>query len=105
MASPPIECIFPIASPQKSELGSPAEFLSAALDPPSRANVSRAMSVLREIGALRPGDPATLAPLGLHLAALPVDVRLGKMLVFGAILGCLQPVVSSICARSSDEWF
>ena len=28
-----------------------------------------------------------LTPLGEHLAALPVDARVGKALVYGAILG------------------
>ena len=50
------------------------------------------MSVLREVGACLQTE-ATLTPLGLHLATLPVSVRVGKMLIFGAIFGCLEPVV------------
>ena len=78
---------------QKSNLGNPLEFLGAALDPPNKHNVARAMSILREIGACD-RTSTTLTPLGHHLAALPVDVRIGKMLIFGAIFGCLQPIVS-----------
>ena len=33
-----------------------------------------------------------LTPLGRLLASLPVDVRVGKMLVYAAMLGCLDPV-------------
>ena len=33
-----------------------------------------------------------LTPLGRHLATLPVDVRVGKMLIYAAMLGCLDPV-------------
>ena len=51
------------------------------------------MTVLREVGACNPRE-STLTPLGQHLAALPVNVRVGKMLVYGAMLGCLYPVVS-----------
>ena len=78
---------------QKCELGDPAIFLSSAVDPPSPQSVSRALSILREVGACHPSTPS-LTPLGHHLAALPVDVRLGKMLVYSAVLGCLQPMVS-----------
>lgn len=52
------------------------------------------MSILREVGACVGGEVPTLTPLGHHLAALPVDVRIGKMLIFSAILGCLEPMVS-----------
>lgn len=34
-----------------------------------------------------------LTPLGRHLAALPLDPRLGKLLVMGACLGCLSPAL------------
>lgn len=41
-----------------------------------------------------------VTPLGHHLAALPCPVRLGKMLVYGAVLGVLGPTlrcVSTMC--------
>lgn len=34
-----------------------------------------------------------VTPLGQHLAALPCPVRLGKMLVYGAVLGVLGPTL------------
>jgi HrpA-like RNA helicase len=42
-------------------------------------------SALAELCALRALDPATenLTPLGKHLAHMPVDARIGKMLLFG----------------------
>lgn len=51
------------------------------------------MNLLRKIGACQLHGPK-LTPLGQHLAALPVNVKIGKMLIFGAIFGCLDPVVS-----------
>lgn len=51
------------------------------------------MNLLRKIGACLLNEPK-LTPLGQHLAALPVNVKIGKMLIFGAIFGCLDPVVS-----------
>ena len=43
------------------------------------------------------GSPASggLTALGRHLATLPVDVRVGKMLIYAAMLGCLDPVRSN----------
>ena len=35
-----------------------------------------------------------LTPLGYHLAKLPVDPKVGKMILFGAILSCLDPVLT-----------
>ena len=35
-----------------------------------------------------------LTPLGYHLAALPVSPRVGKMILFGAIFSCLDPVLT-----------
>ena len=58
------------------------------------------MSLLTSIGACVEGE--TLTPLGHHLAALPVHVRIGKMLLYAAILGCLEPIVS-ICVGYEDS--
>ena len=35
-----------------------------------------------------------LTPLGYHLATLPVDPRVGKIILFGAIFSCLDPVLT-----------
>ncbi|XP_073416043.1 ATP-dependent RNA helicase DHX29 isoform X2 [Dendrobates tinctorius] len=77
----------------KCELGSPEDFLSKALDPPQLLVISNAMSLLRKIGACELAQPR-LTPLGQHLAALPVNVKIGKMLIFGAIFGCLDSVAT-----------
>jgi len=75
------------------------EFISCALDPPAHQSVSRAMSVLHEVGACvtestEGGQIRTvLTALGQHLAVLPVSVRIAKMLVYAAIFGCQQPAV------------
>ena len=79
---------------QKCNLGSPSEFLSEALDPPNKQNISQAVSILREIGACEV-TTLSLTSLGQHLAALPVNVRIGKMLIYGAIFGCMEPFVSN----------
>ena len=35
-----------------------------------------------------------LTPLGTHLSHLPVDVHIGKMLLFGSIFKCLDPILT-----------
>ena len=42
-----------------------------------------------------------LSPLGRHLARLPVHPRLGKILVYGTLLGCVGPVLSVAAAVGS----
>ncbi|MGH0173909.1 UNVERIFIED_CONTAM: hypothetical protein FKN15_009502 [Acipenser sinensis] len=88
----------------KCEYGSPEDFLSRALDPPQPQVVSNAMNLLRRIGACELDLPK-LTPLGQHLAALPVNVKIGKMLVFGAIFGCLEPIAIIAAAISEKSPF
>ncbi|KAK7463169.1 hypothetical protein BaRGS_00038228, partial [Batillaria attramentaria] len=85
----------------KCELGKPEEFLAGGLDPPQPSSVQRAMSLLYEVGACF-ADTRELTPLGHHLASLPVNVRIGKMLIYAAILGCLEPV-AVIAAAMTDK--
>ncbi|XP_022748673.1 DExH-box ATP-dependent RNA helicase DExH7, chloroplastic isoform X7 [Durio zibethinus] len=73
-------------------LGHIKPFLSKALEPPKEEAMNSAISLLYEVGAVE-GDEE-LTPLGHHLAKLPVDVLIGKMLLYGGIFGCLSPVLS-----------
>ncbi|KAK3593313.1 hypothetical protein CHS0354_031372 [Potamilus streckersoni] len=84
----------------KCNFGKPEDFLSQALDPPQEQVVARAMTLLHEVGACR--DGYSLTALGHHLAALPVHVRIGKMLLYSAIIGCLEPV-AVIAAAMTDR--
>uniref|UniRef100_A0A8C5LKH5 ATP-dependent RNA helicase DHX29 n=1 Tax=Jaculus jaculus TaxID=51337 RepID=A0A8C5LKH5_JACJA len=88
----------------KCDLGSPEDFLSRALDPPQPQVISNAMSLLRKIGACELSEPR-LTPLGQHLAALPVNVKIGKMLIFGAIFGCLDPVATLAAVMTEKSPF
>ncbi|XP_036878206.2 ATP-dependent RNA helicase DHX29 isoform X1 [Manis javanica] len=88
----------------KCNLGSPEHFLSKALDPPQLQVISNAMNLLRKIGACELNEPK-LTPLGQHLAALPVNVKIGKMLIFGAIFGCLEPVATLAAVMTEKSPF
>ncbi|VDI49791.1 ATP-dependent RNA helicase DHX29 [Mytilus galloprovincialis] len=87
----------------KCQLGEPDNFLAECLDPPRPQVIARAMSLLYEIGACK--GVASLTPLGHHLAALPVHVRIGKMLLFGAIFGYVEPVAVIAAAMTTKSPF
>ncbi|XDV53947.1 hypothetical protein PO909_022338 [Leuciscus waleckii] len=88
----------------KCDYGSPEDFLCRALDAPQPQAVCNAVSLLRKINACQQ-DSHTLTPLGHHLAALPVNVKIGKMLIFGAIFGCLEPIATIAAAMSEKSPF
>ena len=91
-------------------------FLREALDPPPRASVERAMEVLYSVGALEGGEygrwlvesggrPWRLSDLGLHLGKMPVDARLGRMLIYAAVFGCLDPILTIAATLSTRSPF
>lgn len=60
-----------------------------------------AIDTLLAVGALTPHEaPPHLTGLGSHLAALPMDVHVAKMLVFGCMLHCVSPVLTIAAAMS-----
>ena len=69
-------------------------------DPPSRAAVDFAEASLKRIQAL--DGEGVLTPLGRHLAALPCDPKVGRMLVFGSLLNCAYPT-SCVAAYLSSR--
>ncbi|KAJ2894187.1 ATP-dependent RNA helicase A [Zalerion maritima] len=71
------------------KIGGIEETLGEALDPPSAKNIRRAVDALVEVRALT-SSGGELTPLGHQLARLPVDVFLGKLILFGTIFKCLD---------------
>lgn len=88
----------------KCQYGAPEDFLGRALDPPQPQSVSNAVNLLRKIGACHLNNHV-LTPLGQHLASLPVNVKIGKMLIYGAILGCLEPIATIAAAITEKSPF
>ena len=84
-------------------LGSAAAFVAKALEPPEERSVRNALALLTDIGALDADE--RLTPLGEHLAALPVDPRVGKMLVVAAALGCLSPALTIAAGMAYKDPF
>nr|CCC95777.1 unnamed protein product [Trypanosoma congolense IL3000] len=73
-------------------LGDEVEYLRKALSPPDERVVRSGVKALTVLGALTMDK--RLTSLGQHLANLPLDVRIGKMVIHGAILQCVDPVLT-----------
>lgn len=84
-------------------LGRAAEFLPEALQPPPDKAVAAAVAALRTLGALDAEE--RLTPLGTYLAQLPVDPRLGKLLVTSVFMGCLSAAVTIAACLSYKSPF
>uniref|UniRef100_A0A3Q1JIH6 Putative ATP-dependent RNA helicase DHX57 n=1 Tax=Anabas testudineus TaxID=64144 RepID=A0A3Q1JIH6_ANATE len=65
---------------------------SRLIEPPTTGSLDAAKQRLQDLGALTADEKLT--PLGYHLACLPVDVRIGKLMLFGAIFRCLDPALT-----------
>jgi ATP-dependent RNA helicase DHX29 len=84
-------------------LGEVEQTLSEALDPPSGKNIRRAIEALKEVKALTSAE--SLTPLGRQLAKLPLDVFLGKLIIYGAFFKCLDVSISIAAILSSKSPF
>ncbi|KAJ8959723.1 hypothetical protein NQ318_021917 [Aromia moschata] len=67
-------------------------FFQKLMDPPKMECVYLALDCLKRLNAL--DDSENLTPLGYHLARLPMGPQMGKMVLFGAIFSCLDPILS-----------
>uniref|UniRef100_A0A672YPY7 RNA helicase n=1 Tax=Sphaeramia orbicularis TaxID=375764 RepID=A0A672YPY7_9TELE len=85
------------------KLGSIARFLEKALDPPTEKAVNLSIKNLTDLNALDHAE--NLTALGIHLARLPVEPHIGKLILFGALLGCLDPVLTIAASLSFKDPF
>lgn len=70
-----------------------AEFLSRAMDPPNEQTVANAMDTLTGMGALTRGTEE-LTGLGRVLSTLPLEPKLGRMLLMACFLECLDSALT-----------
>ncbi len=93
------------------------------VEPPDKRNVRAGVDLLEELGALEPGatearpqppqgdrgrrgrphDGPRLTQLGRRLARLPIDPRLGRMILEAERLGCVREVVVIAAALSLQD--
>ena len=76
------------------KLGLPDSFLSKCLEPPSMEQIRTSVTCLLDIKAILPKANLPLTALGYHLAQMPVDVRIGKMLITASLLNCIEPALT-----------
>ncbi|KAJ3273678.1 ATP-dependent DNA/RNA helicase dhx36 [Borealophlyctis nickersoniae] len=69
-----------------------ADVFRAAPQPPSPGSVQMALEELSNLGAI--DERERLTPLGQVLSNMPVDPWIGKMVLEGAVLGVLDPVLT-----------
>ena len=81
-----------------------ADFLGKAPEPPIAKAIDSAVELLERIGALEEGTE-NLTLLGRHLAALPIPPMLGKMLMYGVLFQCLDPILTVACALAYREFW
>ncbi|XP_058802903.1 3'-5' RNA helicase YTHDC2-like [Phymastichus coffea] len=79
------------------------EFLAKAIEPPSTVVISNAVQLLKTIDALDPWEDLT--ELGSHLLDLPIEPRLGKMLLYAVVLKCLDPILTIVCSLAYKDPF
>jgi ATP-dependent RNA helicase DHX29 len=84
-------------------LGDIEETLSGALDPPSPKNIRRSIDAMIELGALTSNEELT--SLGRQLAKLPLDARLGKLVLLSTVFGCVDMAVTVAAILSSKSPF
>jgi ATP-dependent helicase HrpA len=80
-------------------LGDVADF--PFLDPPERRSINDGIGVLQELGAFDPA--AQITDVGRRLAQLPVDPRLGRMILQADTEGCLPEVLVLAAALSIPD--
>ena len=91
----------------------PNKFLSMTPTPPAEQSLLQACKHLLEVEALKVVDYGIdgeemgcmyrLTPLGYHLSRLPMDAKVGKMLIIGCLLGCLDNALTIAAALSCSK--
>lgn len=84
-------------------LNNVVELFQEMIDKPNIQVIENGLTLLKRIGALDLNQ--MLTPLGLHLARLPIDPQMGKMLIMGALLRCIDPISTVASALSHKEPF
>ncbi|XP_033728682.1 ATP-dependent RNA helicase A-like isoform X2 [Pecten maximus] len=84
-------------------LGPIGPFMAKAVEPPPIDAVIEAEALLKEMRALDSNDELT--PLGKILAKLPIEPRLGKMIIYGCLFYCGDAVCTIAASTTFPEPF
>ncbi len=85
-------------------------YLNSAPEPPPASAVLFAQKKLITLGAFKVIDGETnnrihLTPLGFHLAHMPMDPHVGKLLLFASVLNCTEQALTIAACLSSRSPF
>ncbi|XP_016976027.1 ATP-dependent DNA/RNA helicase DHX36 [Drosophila rhopaloa] len=84
-------------------IDNPYRFLQTLINPPNPEAIKLGVDLLMRIEAL--DKSGILTPLGMHLAKLPIDPQMGKMILMSALFCCLDPITSAAAALSFKSPF
>jgi len=88
------------------ESGTAKQILALALTPPEESALDIAVQELKDLKAMATeNNEEVITPLGKHLTHMPCDPRLGKMLVYASLLGCLDPMLTIASAMTGRPLF
>jgi ATP-dependent helicase HrpA len=73
------------------------------VEPPDSRQVRDGVELLRELGALKAGKDLQLTEVGRRLARLPLDPRLGRMVIEAEKQGCVAEVLVVVSALSIQD--
>ena len=79
------------------------EVLAGAIEPPAPDRIKAAMSDLKMVGAIDDGQ--NLTPLGRVLLQLPVDVQVGRLVLYGSFFRCLDQALTLAALMTNREPF
>jgi small subunit ribosomal protein S24e len=79
------------------------EVLAAAIEPPAPDRIEVAMLDLQMVGAI--DDKQNLTPLGRLLLQLPVDVQVGRLVLYGSFFRCLDQALTLAALMTNREPF
>ncbi len=87
----------------EAKLGDIADF--PFVEAPDRTQIGDGLRLLDELGALKPGNRGRprLTRTGHQLATIPLDPRMGRMVVEAARLGCLREVLIIVSALAIPD--
>jgi len=84
-------------------LGMASDFLSQAMEAPQELTVQQALQLLEIVGAIDKHE--NLTTLGRALALIPLNPRIGKMLIYGSFYHCLDPILTIASGLSYRDPF
>ncbi|KAF9526480.1 hypothetical protein CPB83DRAFT_770211 [Crepidotus variabilis] len=79
------------------------EVLAAAIEPPDPTRVEAAMRTLQMVGAL--DSEKSLTSLGRVLLQIPVDVQVGRLVLYGCFFRCLDQALTLAAILTNREPF